>query len=236
MCFWVLLWFSVMCVCGCCVGVAVCFRTCALAPAPTCGLCAAAHTVVGPGFVSTSSAIRRSRFANHRTGNLTGNTENSDTVGAFDKASIVYIICILWGCWSDCGKAVSFRPHIMFLSHIHNVHLSHTHCLSLTHIKCLYLTHTFSFSHIHTWFISHIHIVSLSHTHTVSVSHIHTVYLPYTHFMSATHIPTVYSHKNSTKNAYLNFWSNEFYFVMQKTRGGIASNLQDRFEEKFDGL
>ena len=38
----------------CCVGVAVWFRTCALAPAPACGF--AAHTEVGPGFDSTSPA------------------------------------------------------------------------------------------------------------------------------------------------------------------------------------
>ena len=43
----------------CCVGVAVWFRTCALAPAPVCGL--AAHTDVGPGFDSTSSAKCRYR-------------------------------------------------------------------------------------------------------------------------------------------------------------------------------
>ena len=36
----------------CCVGVAVWFRTCELAPVPACGL--AAQTDVGPGFDSTS--------------------------------------------------------------------------------------------------------------------------------------------------------------------------------------
>ena len=34
----------------CCVGIAMWFRTCALAPAPVCGL--ATHTDVGPGFGS----------------------------------------------------------------------------------------------------------------------------------------------------------------------------------------
>ena len=78
----------------CCVGVAVWFRTCALAPAPACGL--AAHTDVGPGFDSMSPAKSRFGLASHRAGNLTGKTEKSGTVGAFDKASFVDTISILW--------------------------------------------------------------------------------------------------------------------------------------------
>ena len=66
----------------CCVGVAVWFRTCALAPAPACGL--AAHTDVD-----------RYRLASHRAGNLTGKTEKSGTMGAFNKAGFVDTICIL---------------------------------------------------------------------------------------------------------------------------------------------
>ena len=58
-----------------CVGVAVRLRTCALAPAPACGL--AAHTDVGPGFDSTSPVKSRFRSASHRTGNLSGKTEKS---------------------------------------------------------------------------------------------------------------------------------------------------------------
>ena len=49
----------------CCVGVAVWFRTYALAPAPACGL--AEHTAVGPGFDSTSPTKSRFRLASHRT-------------------------------------------------------------------------------------------------------------------------------------------------------------------------
>ena len=79
--------------CGCCVGVAVWFRTCALTPASACGL--AAYTDVWPGFDSTSPAKSRFRFASHRTGNLAGKTEKSGTVGAFDKAGGVDTICIL---------------------------------------------------------------------------------------------------------------------------------------------
>ena len=75
----------------CCVGVAVWFRTCALAPAPACGL--AAHTDVGPGFDSTSPA-KSIRSASHRTGNLAGMTEKSGAVGAFGKAGRVDTICI----------------------------------------------------------------------------------------------------------------------------------------------
>ena len=48
----------------CCVGFAVCFRTCALVSAPACGL--AAHTNVGPGFDSTSPA-KSNCSASHRT-------------------------------------------------------------------------------------------------------------------------------------------------------------------------
>ena len=95
----------------CCIGVAVWFRTCALAPATACGL--AAHTDVGPGFDSTSPAKSRFRFASHRTGNLSGKTENSDdAVGAFGKTGRVDTICIslIEGCWSDFEKAVSFGP------------------------------------------------------------------------------------------------------------------------------
>ena len=77
----------------CCVGVAVWFRTCALAPAPACRL--AAHTDVRPGSDSTSPAKSRFRFAGHRMGNLSGKTEKSGTVGAFDKAASVDTICIL---------------------------------------------------------------------------------------------------------------------------------------------
>ena len=46
----------------CCVGVAVWFRTCTLAPAPACGL--AAHIDVGPGFDTTSS-VKCIRSAYH---------------------------------------------------------------------------------------------------------------------------------------------------------------------------
>ena len=70
----------------CCVGVAVWFRTCALAPAPAYGL--AAHTDVGPGFDSTSPA------KSIRTGDLAGITEKSGAVGAFGKAGRVDTICI----------------------------------------------------------------------------------------------------------------------------------------------
>ena len=47
-----------------CIGVAVWFRTCALAHAPACGL--AAQTDVGPGFDSTFPA-KSIRSASHRT-------------------------------------------------------------------------------------------------------------------------------------------------------------------------
>ena len=74
----------------CFVGDVVWFRTCALAPAPACGL--AAHTDVGPVLGSTSP---RFRFTSHRTGNLAGKTEKSGPVGAFDKAGGVDTLCIL---------------------------------------------------------------------------------------------------------------------------------------------
>ena len=73
------------------VGDVMWFRTCALAPAPECGL--AVHTDVGPGFDSTSPA-KSIRFASHRTGNLAGTTEKSGAVGAFSKAGRVDTICI----------------------------------------------------------------------------------------------------------------------------------------------
>ena len=79
----------------CCVGVAVWFKTCALAPAPACGL--AAHTDVGPVFDSTSPTKSRCRLASHRAGNLIDKIEKSGTVGAFDKAGFVDIICIFCG-------------------------------------------------------------------------------------------------------------------------------------------
>ena len=75
----------------CFVGDVVWFRTCALAPAPACGL--AAHTDVGPGFDSTSPA-KSIRSASHRTGNLAGTTGKSGTVGAFGKAGRVDTICM----------------------------------------------------------------------------------------------------------------------------------------------
>ena len=98
----------------CFVGDVVSFRTCALAPAPACGL--AAHTGVGPGFDSTSPA-KSIRSASHRTGYLADTTEKSGAVGAFVKAGGVDTICIPFeGSWPDCGKAVSFGPgHISSL-------------------------------------------------------------------------------------------------------------------------
>ena len=75
----------------CCVGVGVCSRTCALAPAPACGL--AAPTDVGPGFDSTSPA-KSIHSDSHRTGNLAGTTEKNGTLIAFDKAGKVDTICI----------------------------------------------------------------------------------------------------------------------------------------------
>ena len=50
----------------CCVGFAVWFRTCALAPAPACGF--AAQIDIGPGFDSSSPAKSRFRLASHRAG------------------------------------------------------------------------------------------------------------------------------------------------------------------------
>ena len=70
----------------CCVGVAVWFRTCTLAPAPAaCGL--AAHIDVGPGFDTSSNKSIRSAY--HRTA-----TEKRGPVGAFGKERRVDTICI----------------------------------------------------------------------------------------------------------------------------------------------
>ena len=66
---------------------------CGSAPAPACGF--DAHTDIGPGLASTSPAKSRFRLVSHRTGNLAGSTEKSDTVGVFDKVGIVDTICIL---------------------------------------------------------------------------------------------------------------------------------------------
>ena len=62
----------------CFVGDVVWFRTCALAPATTCGL--AAHTDVGPGFDSTSPA-KSTRSAMHKTGSLAARQKRVVLIG-----------------------------------------------------------------------------------------------------------------------------------------------------------
>ena len=109
MCFWVLV--PVLCcllVWVLCVLLVMWFRTCALAPAPACGL--AAHTNVGPGFDSMSSA-KSIHSTSHRTGNLADTTEKSGAVGAFRKAGEVDTICIpLRDVGTTAKKTVSFGP------------------------------------------------------------------------------------------------------------------------------
>ena len=97
----------------CCVGVAVWFRTCALAPAPACGL--AAHTDVGPGFDSPSPA-KSIRSASHRTGNLAGTTEKSGVWEPLVRQEVLIQFTSCRGMLARLLKSCIFRTLLSLVS------------------------------------------------------------------------------------------------------------------------